>query len=104
MPDLSRMRRDYGAGPLSEEQLALRAAPHVLELTFRLDGDNVRFTATLDGASICEWSGPVAQLDTNPLTTFTQLVLTEEKKQAEDAPKNSGQPGADNIVANTCTK
>jgi len=28
-------------------------------------------------------------------------VLTEEKKQANNT---TGQPGADNIVANTCTK
>jgi hypothetical protein len=46
----------------------------------------------------------VAQLDTNPLTTFTNLLLLEEKKQADDAKKNNGQPGTDNIVANTCTK
>jgi len=30
----------------------------------------------------------VAQLDTNPLTTFTTLVLKEEKKQAEDKDKS----------------
>ena len=38
----------------------------------------------------------VAQLDTNPLTTFTTLVLKEEKKQEEKA--------ADNVVSNVCTK
>jgi colicin import membrane protein len=43
----------------------------------------------------------VAQLDTNPLTTFTTLVLKEEKQQAEE--KKSG-PAADNVVANVCTK
>ena len=39
----------------------------------------------------------VAQLDTNPLTTFTTLVLQEEQKQA------NGQPAGDNVVATlTC--
>jgi hypothetical protein len=45
----------------------------------------------------------VAQLDTNPLTLFTTLLLREEKQQADDAKKN-GTPAADNVVANTCQK
>lgn len=40
----------------------------------------------------------LAQLDSNPLTTFTQLFFAEAQKQ------DDGEPGTDNIVANTCTK
>ena len=42
----------------------------------------------------------VAQLDTSPLTTFTALLVTDEKKQADE------KKPADGIVsgANTCTK
>ena len=40
----------------------------------------------------------VAQLDTNPLTTFTELVLQEEKKQAEEK-KSEPAP----VVVNQCT-
>ena len=42
----------------------------------------------------------VAQLDTSPLTTFTQLVIKEEKKQQDDTKT----PAADNVVANVCSK
>jgi hypothetical protein len=42
----------------------------------------------------------VAQLDTNPLTTFTTLVLKEEQKQAD----KNGQPASDNVVATTICK
>jgi hypothetical protein len=41
----------------------------------------------------------VAQLDTNPLTTFTELLLKEEEKQQDRKP-----PASDNVVANTCKK
>ena len=41
----------------------------------------------------------VFQLDTNPLTTFTTLVLQEEKKQSEDN-KTETAP----VVVNQCVK
>ena len=43
----------------------------------------------------------VAQLDTNPLTTFTELVLKEEQKQ-EEAAKKDGVPKTETVVGNTC--
>jgi hypothetical protein len=44
----------------------------------------------------------VAQLDTNPLTTFTKLVLNEEKQQAQEK-KDKGETTAV-VVTNTCSK
>jgi hypothetical protein len=41
----------------------------------------------------------VAQLDTNPLTTFTTLLLQEEQNQHD-----KGQPASDNVVATTTCK
>lgn len=40
----------------------------------------------------------LAQLDTNPLTTFTTLVLQEKEKQS------NGQPASDDVVATTICK
>jgi uncharacterized glyoxalase superfamily metalloenzyme YdcJ len=39
----------------------------------------------------------VAQLDSNPLTTFTTLLTTEEKKQSDAK-------GTTAVVVNQCTK
>ncbi len=37
--------------------------PHVLEFTFRLAGTRMDFSATLDGAPLCDWSGPLSAFD-----------------------------------------
>lgn len=49
---------------------------HALELTFRLEGADAHFTATLDGATVCTWSGPIASLGANVYWTVVPGVIT----------------------------
>jgi hypothetical protein len=60
----------------------------------------VNTIAALIGGDQATAQQVVAQLDTSPLTTFTTLLVTDEKKQADQ------KKPADGIVSgsNTCTK
>ncbi len=51
-------------------------AVHALELTFRLEGADAHFTATLDGAPVCTWSGPMASLSVNAYWPVVPGVIT----------------------------
>ena len=51
-------------------------AVHALELSFRLEGADAHFTATLDGTTGCTWSGPVASLGVNAYWSVVHGVIT----------------------------
>jgi hypothetical protein len=41
-------------------------AKHELEITARLNGANAQVIVTLDGQPVCEWRGPLTDIDSNP--------------------------------------
>ena len=59
-----------GGGALHGRQVG-DSEEHELELTVRLDGTEVKFTSTLDGQPLYEWTGPAAALGQNPQWTTT---------------------------------